>query len=314
MIMVDTETLQAIAPRVGGTKGARQAQIIAAVGAVLQDTLERYQINTPLRIAHFLAQAFHESDGMCTTQEYASGAAYEGRRDLGNTQPGDGVRFKGRGLFQLTGRANYAAFGPKIGIPDLVSNPEKAADPAVSLLIACEYWQERRGGLNRFADQDDIVTITKAINGGLNGLPDRRLYLAKAKLALARDIVTGVPAGAAAAPAAPALLRRGSRGDAVAALQRMLVAAGFAVAADGDFGPATEAAVRAFQRARGLGEDGIVGPATLAALAAATAPPAAAETPAAPAAAAAPAAPAAPADPTELGEGATIVAEPKPEG
>ncbi len=264
MIDVNTQTLQAIAPRVGGPKGARQQQIIAAVGAVLQDTLQRYQIDTPLRVAHFLAQAFHEADGLCTTQEYASGAAYEGRRDLGNTQPGDGVRYKGRGLFQLTGRANYAAYGPKIGIPDLVDQPERAADPAVSLLIACEYWKERRGGLNQYADRDDIVTITKAINGGLNGLPDRRAYLIKAKMVLARG-------GAAAAPAGPAggarpVLRRGSRGDAVAALQRALVAAGFQMGVDGDFGPGTEMGVRAFQRTKGLGDDGIVGPGTWAAL------------------------------------------------
>jgi len=310
MIMVDTETLEAIAPRVGGAKGARQRGIIAAVGAVLHDTLERYQIDTPLRVAHFLAQAFHESDGMCTTEEYASGAAYEGRRDLGNIQPGDGVRYKGRGLFQLTGRANYAAFGPKIGIPDLVDQPERAADPAVSLLIACEYWKERRGGLNPFADQDDIITITKAINGGLNGLPDRRLYLAKAKMALARTVAAGIafnqPAGA------PPVLRRGSRSGQVEDLQRALAKAGLPVAIDGDFGPGTEAIVRAFQAARGLAADGIVGPSTWAALAAAApaAQPAAA---AAAAPAAAPAAAAAATDP-RLAAGATLVAEPQPGG
>lgn len=281
MIEVNAQTLQAIAPRVAGAKGARQQQIIAAVGAVLQDTLARYQVDTALRVAHFLAQAFHESDGMCTTQEYASGAAYEGRRDLGNTQPGDGVRYKGRGLFQLTGRANYAAFGPRIGIPDLVDNPDRAADPAVSLLIACEYWKERRGGLNRFADQDDIVSITKAINGGLNGLPDRRAYLLKAKAVLARG------GGVVATPTDPAggarpVLRVGSRGDAVAALQRALVAAGFQMGVDGDFGPGTEMGVRAFQRTKELADDGIVGPGTWAALdaAGAGAPVAAKPTPA----------------------------------
>ena len=267
MIMIDIETLEAIAPRVSGPKGLRQARIIAAVGPVLHDTLERYQIDTPLRIAHFLAQAFHEADGLCTTEEYASGAAYEGRRDLGNTQPGDGVRFKGRGLFQLTGRANYTSFGPKIGIADLVDQPQRAAEPVNSLLIACEYWTEKRGGLNRFADQDDIVTITKAINGGLNGLDDRRAYLGKAKAALARTVAIGIGHGQPAG--APPVLRRGSRNDQVEMLQRQLGQAGFPVAIDGDFGPGTEATVRAFQASRGLGADGIVGPATWAALEAA---------------------------------------------
>jgi putative chitinase len=275
MINVDAQTLRAIAPRVGGSKGARQAQIIDAVGAVLQSTLERYQIDTPLRVAHFLAQAFHESDGMCTTQEYASGAAYEGRRDLGNTQRGDGVRYKGRGLFQLTGRANYTAYGPKIGIPDLVDHPERAADPAVSLLIACEYWKERRGGLNQYADRDDVVTITRAINGGLNGLEDRKNYLAKAKRVLASDTIVATPTGGRPGGARP-VLRKGSRGDAVAALQRALVAAGFRMGVDGDFGPGTEMGVRAFQRAQGLSDDGVVGPGTWAALDAAQAAPVAA--------------------------------------
>ncbi|HEU0097416.1 MAG TPA: peptidoglycan-binding protein [Allosphingosinicella sp.] len=264
MINVDLETLQAIMPRVAGAKGAKQARIVAALAPVVQRTLEHYEIDTPLRIAHFLAQCAHESDGFCTTEEYASGRAYEGRRDLGNNQKGDGPRYKGRGLFQLTGRANYRAYGPKVGIPDLVDRPERAADPAVSLLIACEYWKERRGGLNRFADQDDIVTITKAINGGTNGLDDRRRYLARAKQALARTVAIGVghgqPAGARLA------VRRGSRNEDVEALQRQLVQAGYPVAIDGDFGPGTETAVRAFQAKAGLATDGVVGPATWRAL------------------------------------------------
>lgn len=268
MITVDLGTLQAIMPRIGGAKGAKQAAIVAAIAPALQETLARYEINTPLRVAHFLAQAAHESDGFCTTEEYASGRAYEGRADLGNTKAGDGVRYKGRGLFQLTGRANYKAYGPKVGIPDLVDHPERAAEPVVSLMIACEYWKERRGGLNRFADQDDILTITKAINGGTNGLDDRRRYLAKAKQSLAAvvaiPIVAGQPAGARAT------VRRGSRGEDVKALQRQLSQAGYQVGLDGDFGPGTDAAVRAFQAKAGLGADGIVGPATWRALDSAT--------------------------------------------
>ena len=181
MLVIDRETLEAVMPRIGGSKGAKQARIIDALAGSIQETLGRYEINTPLRAAHFLAQVAHESDGFCTCEEYASGGAYEGRRDLGNTQTGDGRRYKGRGLIQLTGRANYKTYGDRIGL-DLISSPEKAADPATSLVLACEYWKKTRGGLNQFADRDDVISITKAINGGLIGLSDRmeRLRLTKA--------------------------------------------------------------------------------------------------------------------------------------
>lgn len=271
MINVDTETLEAVMPRVGGAKGARQARIVEAVGRVLQETLEEYQINTPLRVAHFLAQVAHESDGFCTTEEYASGAAYEGRDDLGNDHPGDGVRYKGRGLMQLTGRDNYRTFGPKVGIPDLVNHPERAAEPAISLRIACEFWTGRGGNLNNAADRDDILTITRVINGRrMLGLEDRRRYLARAKTAVARTVAIGI--GHGQPDGARMVLRRGSRNAQVEALQRQLAQAGYAVAIDGDFGPGTEVAVRSFQASLGLVADGIVGPATWAALDAAVPP------------------------------------------
>jgi putative chitinase len=130
------------------------------VSGVLADTLAKFQIDSELRVAHFLAQTCEESDGYCTTVEYASGAAYEGRADLGNTQLGDGVRFEGRGLIQLTGRANYDQYGDLLQL-DLVGDPDLASEPATSLLIACEYWQQHK--LNAFADQDDIETITRRI-------------------------------------------------------------------------------------------------------------------------------------------------------
>src|SRR5688572_16566650 len=196
--VVDRALLDAVKPRIGGAKGAKQTAILDALSGSIQDVFARYAINTPLRVAHFLAQVAHESDGFCTTEEYASGAAYEGRRDLGNTQPGDGRRYKGRGLIQLTGRANYKTYGDRIG-EDLVGNPTRAADPATSLILACEYWKKTKGGLNQFADKDDIVTITRAINGGLNGLDDRKQYLAKAKRVLAGAGALGGGGGAAAA-------------------------------------------------------------------------------------------------------------------
>lgn len=154
------------------------AAILQTLPAALNTYLPQYGIDTPLRVVHFLAQAAHESDGFRTLTEYASGKAYEGRKDLGNVVAGDGVRFKGRGIFQLTGRANYKAYGRKIGL-DLIKEPTLASNPEVSVRIACEYWKAK--GLNAWADRDDVVEITRRINGGRNGLSQRRTYLAKAK-------------------------------------------------------------------------------------------------------------------------------------
>lgn len=135
-------------------------------------------MDSPLRLAHFMAQLCHESGSFRYMEEIASGAAYEGRKDLGNAFPGDGRRFKGRGPIQLTGRANYRAFGRKIGI-DLERHPEIAAVPSIGLLTALEYWADR--GLNAYADADDIRAVTRRINGGLNGLADREAHLRKIK-------------------------------------------------------------------------------------------------------------------------------------
>jgi putative chitinase len=140
------------------------------------------QINTPLRQAHFLAQVGHESGELRFRAEIANGEAYEGRRDLGNTQPGDGPRFKGRGLIQLTGRANYRAYGRAIGREAaLLATPELlATDPDLCADVAGWFWAKRQ--LNRLADTDDLLGITKRINGGFNGLEDRRRLLKRAKL------------------------------------------------------------------------------------------------------------------------------------
>lgn len=254
MAELNAELLRAIAPHNGGARGISQGAIIDAVGPVLKETLTHYQIDAPLRAAHFLAQTCHESDGFVTTTEYASGAAYEGRADLGNTQPGDGVRFKGRGLIQLTGRSNYVAYGKLVGL-DLIAHPVQAAEPVVSLKLACEFWN--RHGLSAFADQDDIVSITQRINGGLNGLDSRQDYLAKSKAALG---IIG------AATAACPVLQRGANGDAVRTLQTLLNGRGFACGVDGDFGPGTEAAVKQFQQSASLSADGVVSAQTWAAL------------------------------------------------
>jgi putative chitinase len=248
------DILKAMAPRAPAKKQASQAVIIAALGPALPVVLPEFEIVTPRRIEHFLAQAAHESDGFCTTQEYEDGARYEGRRDLGNSQKGDGRRYKGRGIFQLTGRANYRRIGRLLGL-DLESNPELAADPVVSLRIAGLYWQDRKIG--PMADDDDALRVTRAINGGFNGLDDRRRYLGIAKREVARLVAAGIePAAAEHCPT----LRRGSEGGAVEILQVHLRRYGFRLTLDGDFGAATELAVKTFQSRAGLVDDGVVGP------------------------------------------------------
>jgi putative chitinase len=143
----------------------------------LNKWLPQYGIDTQLRIEHFIGQAAEETDSFRTLTEYASGKAYEGRRDLGNVNPGDGVKFKGRGIFQITGRANYQTYGQKIGV-DLVTTPELAATADIAVRTACEYWKSHN--LNALADNDDYVGITKRINGGTNGLAMRKQFILNA--------------------------------------------------------------------------------------------------------------------------------------
>lgn len=133
-----------------------------------------YGINNPLRLSAFLAQIGHESGRMRYTEEIASGRRYEGRKSLGNTQKGDGMRFKGRGLIQLTGRNNYTELSKDVGI-DFVSRPMELCLPQYAVMSACWFWQKR--GLNTLADEGRFRDITKVINGGYNGLEDReKLY------------------------------------------------------------------------------------------------------------------------------------------
>ena len=135
-------------------------------------------LENSLRLIHFLAQLAHESGNFHYMEEIASGAAYEGRKDLGNTQTGDGKRFKGRGPIQLTGRANYRRYGQQLCI-DFENNPEIVAIPSVGLLVACKFWSDN--DLNVVADRDDVTTITRRINGGLNGFEDRKNKLSTIK-------------------------------------------------------------------------------------------------------------------------------------
>jgi len=158
----------------------------------LNAAMTAYGVDTPLRTAAFVAQLAHESGEFRWMEEIwgptAAQLRYEPPSDLatklGNTQAGDGKRFKGRGPIQITGRFNYAKFGGLLGL-DLVGNPALAATPEVAFATAGLYWQ--RNGLNELADARDFVTITRRINGGTNGLADRQMYYERAKAVLGTD-------------------------------------------------------------------------------------------------------------------------------
>lgn len=152
--------------------------------------------------------------------------------------------------------------GQSLGL-DLETTPQIAADPLVSLKIACVYWQSR--SLNDPADRDDLIAVTKRVNGGTNGLQDRSKYLRRAKTALARRSGLLIAANQPAVAEDP-VLRRGCFGQAVIRLQKLLNTEGAMITVDADFGAATATAVRAFQVSRGLCGDGIVGASTWAAL------------------------------------------------
>jgi putative chitinase len=146
--------------------------------------MDKYFIVTPARIAAFLAQLAHESGSFRYVREIASGTAYEGRKDLGNVNPGDGVKFKGRGLIQLTGRSNYEAFKKQFGV-DVVANPVLVEQPYYATLAAGWFWDKKK--LNALADlgtEAGFKSITKKINGGLNGYEDRLMHWARCRSAL----------------------------------------------------------------------------------------------------------------------------------
>ena len=246
----------------------------------LVEILPKYGINTQRRIAHFISQCAHESNnfrsleenlnyspeallrvfpryfgpGKANANEYARNpeklANYvymdvnrTPRGALGNTQPGDGWRFRGRGLKQLTGRNNYAAFGKSIGMT-AEQAAEYVATEKGAIESACWFWNTNR--LNTIADTDNVVLMTQRINGGDIGLADRQRRYNEAMRIL----------GDSNSPSE--VYRVGSRGDVVRDIQRKL-----GITADGVFGPGTESAVKRWQAANGLTADGIVGPATL---------------------------------------------------
>lgn len=226
--------------------------IVRGLTEAMPQVIQIADLDTPLRQAHFIAQLAHESGGFRTTTEYASGKEYNGRRDLGNTQPGDGVRYKGRGLIQITGRFNYRAMGKALG-QDFEDNPTEAADFPWAALTAAVYWKNRN--INRVADRDDIRAVTKLINGGYNGLADRESYLTRAKAALKQSNLPDDSID-------------------IAAAQRRLVSLSYPLGAiDGKIGPLTRSAIRDFQDAAELPITGNLDPKTYSTLMSPDAPP-----------------------------------------
>lgn len=173
--MITLGELQRICP-------TTRSQVLARYVEPLNATMQEFEINTPEREAMFLAQVAHESGGFNYVRELASGEAYEGRKDLGNDCAGDGVKYKGRGLIQITGKANYRSCGESLGI-NLVESPESLETPILASRSAGWFWNAKH--LNDYADKGDFLLVTKRINGGTNGYADRQAYYKRASEVLA---------------------------------------------------------------------------------------------------------------------------------
>lgn len=144
---------------------------------VLNKYMDQYAITGRLRASAFIAQVLHESGAFYYTEEIASGKAYEGRIELGNTSKGDGVKYKGRGFIQITGKSNYAKLSNYLGF-DFVSHPEQLSKSPYCVQSACWFWATK--GLNGLADKGDFKKITLRVNGGYNGYQERLKYYNKA--------------------------------------------------------------------------------------------------------------------------------------
>lgn len=260
---ISAEMLCRIGGLVPSAKRGKQQVNAAILAAHLPALMLRFKIDRPLRISHFLSQTAHESDAFCTFEEYASGAAYEGRADLGNVQKGDGRRFKGHGAIQLTGRDNHRAFTKWVqkfvpDAPNFEENPALVATDQWAAWSAVYYWVTH--DLNRHADADDVITVTSVINGGRNGLDDRKVKLARAKVEVARLMAE------ASTPGDRPTLHRGMYDNPdVEQLQRLLSTFAW-IAIDGDFGPGTEIRLKTVQARLGLQPTGIADAATWSAL------------------------------------------------
>jgi putative chitinase len=257
----------------------------------MNEVFPKYEINTPERIASFIAQCGHESGGWRVFSEnlnysakaldaifgkYFKRAArdsepyhrqpekianvvYANRMDNGDTESGDGWKYRGRGPIQLTGKANYSAFASDMDV-DVVDNPDSVSeDKEIALMSAIWYWNKNK--LNRYADSGDIKTMTKRINGGYIGLEDRIHHWKEALHMLGSDASEHESEDEFVEEPSPediGVLRKGMKSVGVVMMQEAL-----GITADGDFGPGTERALKEWQSANGLVADGIAGPATL---------------------------------------------------
>lgn len=258
----------------------------AAWADAAMEILPKYEITTANRIAGFFAQCGHESMNFTVLSEnlnyraetleklfskYFSKAGrnaadyakqpekianviYANRMGNGDTASGDGYRFRGRGVVQLTGRDNYTAFGKSVGMTaeqviDYVTTKKGALESA------CWYWASRN--INAACDVNDITKMTKLVNGGTIGLDDRKHHYEQALAVLGG----AVPAPITNAASIAGVLKKGSTGENVKRMQAEL-----GLEADGSFGPATEAALKKWQTSNGLAADGVAGPKTLAKL------------------------------------------------
>jgi putative chitinase len=176
--MISTSVLRAIMPTLTEDRAALFV-------SPLNDAMVAFAIDQSVaRERAFLAQVAEESEELRYTEELASGAAYEGRKDLGNTQPGDGIRFKGRGLIEVTGRSNYGDCSLAVyGDERLLDSPELLEQPWGAAQSAAWFWQAH--GLNLLAEAGHFTAITRIINGGLTGQDRRLAYFDRATKAIA---------------------------------------------------------------------------------------------------------------------------------
>lgn len=190
-MIITTDILKAIAP---GSKKTNY-KLLPDLAHWMNEWFPHFEIDSNGELRHILSQFAHESDSFNTLEEYASGKAYEGRLDLGNRIKGDGVKFKGRGPIQTTGRANYYHLGDKLHKPNMfIDNPELLETPQWGVWSSCIYWHDK--GLNEIANMSDdskiwskkyqrnlspIEYLTLKINGGQNGILERIKFYERAK-------------------------------------------------------------------------------------------------------------------------------------
>lgn len=164
-------------------QAAKPKAYVPVTGSPFELVLRKAAIGAKLagaELAAFLGQCAHESAKFTTTKEFADGSQYEGRKDLGNVNPGDGPRYKGRGFIQITGRANYTQASKDLGI-DLVNHPELAERPDVATKVSLWYWKTRVQP--KISNFNNTKAVTKKINGGLRGLQKREKYTQSFKVA-----------------------------------------------------------------------------------------------------------------------------------